>query len=168
MAKRKMSSPSIVLQGLLEEYQITLSQLATDTQMTVSSIRSLISGKSKLDVQTAFRLAKYFGNPMQFWTDLQLAYDVDELKHNSDFQNILKEIPKAKKKKGSAAVDSSKSKKPEKMEKPVASRRRGRPKTPKDNAQNSDSPPMAKKRGRPRKSSTSAPETSLFDSTDLE
>jgi addiction module HigA family antidote len=182
MAKQKVITPSSALQSLLEEYQITPAQLASDAQLSLSSIRALVSGKSKINVQIAFRLAKYFGKPMEFWTDLQLASDVDEVKHNPDFQKILKEIPKAKKKKGRATADESKPKKSKVEEKKA--KPRGRPKanksatpdmtekSPKTKAftkkkdidedplktapiktQGIDSPPMARKRGRPRKNS---------------
>ncbi|MDR2433384.1 MAG: hypothetical protein LBD47_02295 [Treponema sp.] len=182
MAKQKVPAPSFILQSLLEEYQITPAQLASDIQMSLSSTRSLVSGKKKIGVQDAFRLAKYFGKPMQFWTDLQLAYDVNELKGDPDFKEILKEIPKAKKKKGSAAAGVTKPKKPETAEKKTAPR--GRPKMDKSakpdktakqakkkGAAADDSPPSKAsegkaldstsrptgRRGRPRKRSTPLP-----------
>jgi addiction module HigA family antidote len=117
MAKQKVRLPGSVLIEKAAEYQITLSGLANELKLSVSAIRQVSIGKTKISLPVAFRLAKYFNTTVEFWVDLQFAYDVEELKKDSDFQDILKEIPKGKIKKTATPSDSSKSKKKETVDK---------------------------------------------------
>jgi len=40
-------------------------------------INEIIHGKRSVTAETALRLARYFGNSLQFWLDLQMDYDLD-------------------------------------------------------------------------------------------
>jgi hypothetical protein len=43
------------------------------------------------------RLSKYFGTTIQYWVDLQNAYDLAELENDTELNEALKKIQKAKK-----------------------------------------------------------------------
>jgi addiction module HigA family antidote len=112
MAKQKILAPGDVLKEKILEYQLSVRELAQDLKVNPSSIRQITDGKTKISIPVAFRLAKYFNTPVQYWIDLQASYEIAELKKDTDFQTSLREIPKAKKKKVIAApASSAKSKK---------------------------------------------------------
>ena len=48
--------------------------------MSQSSISQLVLKKRNITARTALRLAKYFGNPAEFWLVLQNDYDLEESK----------------------------------------------------------------------------------------
>jgi hypothetical protein len=74
----------------------------------------------------AFRLAKFFGTPAQFWIDTQLEYDILKLKDDKELQDALSSITKVKIRKD--AKSSSSSKKPDVPVKKAAPKRS--PKSP--------------------------------------
>jgi addiction module HigA family antidote len=188
MAKQKNLAPGDVLKEKLAEYQLTIGGLAQELKMNQSSLRQILEGKTKISVPVAFRLAKYFTTPVQYWTDLQSAYEIAELKKDKDFQNALGEIPKAKKKK---VLDSSNFKKSSvsankkaaskealDSEKPSGTRRRGRPSAAAADTDAGAEKPK-RRRGRPPAADTDAgaerpkrrrgrPRAAAFDSVDVE
>jgi addiction module HigA family antidote len=90
--------PGVVFKKFLDDYQLTAAKVADDIKLSQSSIRLLISGKLKISVPIALRLAKYFGNKPEFWIDIQNKYElIESTKNDQDFIEVLKNIPKAKK-----------------------------------------------------------------------
>jgi addiction module HigA family antidote len=133
---KKLSKPADVLLSYLNEYQITISQLAKEIKLSQSIVRQLTMGKAKISLNTAARLAKYFGTTIQFWMDLQSAFDLAELKNDAALNDILKGIVKAKKPKNPPP-------KAEKAEKPAVKKGRAQ------KEQTADAPiPAPAKRGR--------------------
>jgi addiction module HigA family antidote len=94
---KKLSKPADALQSYLKDYQISIAQLAKEIKLSQSIVRQLTMGKAKISLNTAARLAKYFGTTIEFWTDLQYASDRGELKGDAALNDILKDIVKAKK-----------------------------------------------------------------------
>jgi addiction module HigA family antidote len=135
---KKLSKPADALQSYLKEYQVTISQLAKDIKLSQSIVRQLTMGKAKISLNTAARLAKYFGTTQQYWTDLQYAFDLGELKNDAALNDVLKDIIKAKKPK-----DPPKKAAKAKAEKPVA--KKGRAKKEKA----ADAPAPAKRGRKP-------------------
>jgi addiction module HigA family antidote len=89
--------PGIEFKKILDEYNLTPAKIAGDIHLSQSSIRLLLSTKLKVSTPIALRLAKYFGKPVEFWIDLQNAYDVAEAGKDTKLSAILKAVPKAKK-----------------------------------------------------------------------
>jgi addiction module HigA family antidote len=102
MAKKKVPSPEDVLFQFMVDYDLNVNQLSQATNIGPGTIRTIIKGKSKISLQTAFKLAKLFGVTVQFWTDLQQAYDIYMLQQDEDFQEDLSKIVKLKKPKAAA------------------------------------------------------------------
>jgi len=90
-------TPVSVLNDLMEEYQLTSSSLAKEIHISVSAVRLITVGKSKISVATALRLAKFFGQTPDYWLDLQREADLNEAKKDGELQSVLKGISKAKK-----------------------------------------------------------------------
>ena len=82
---------------LLEEFlkPMGLSQVELAEKMGVSypRVNELIHGKRGVSPDTALRLEKLFGMEAQFWLNLQLAWDLYEIKHSSAVKEIQKIKP---------------------------------------------------------------------------
>ena len=98
MAKRQiLLIPGDVLKELLEEYQINITRLANYIGLSVSAVRQIVNNKAKVSLHIAKRLSKYFSTDVEYWINMQHAYDLAELDRDPEFTEILKSIPKAKK-----------------------------------------------------------------------
>jgi addiction module HigA family antidote len=96
MAKQKITAPCDILKNLLEEYQISANKAASDLQLSSSLIRQVLSGTTKISLQVAIRLAKYFNLTPEYWLNLQTQYDLAEIKADAEMTKILNSIQKAK------------------------------------------------------------------------
>jgi addiction module HigA family antidote len=114
MAKKKVPVPADVLKQYMEDYRLSAEQLADGIGLSVGAVRTVLYGKVRISLSSAFRLAKFFGTPAQFWIDTQLAYDIAELQNDQDLQSALGRIVKAKKGKIVASAQ-----KPKKIATPV-------------------------------------------------
>ena len=80
MKRIKNTMPGeILMREFLIPLKITSYRLAKDTRMSATRIDSIIKGKRRITVDTAFRLAHYFGNSVKFWMNLQNGYDIREM-----------------------------------------------------------------------------------------
>ncbi len=53
-------------------------RLARDISVPPRRINEIVHGKRAVTVDTALRLARYFGTSEQFWLNLQARYDLEE------------------------------------------------------------------------------------------
>ena len=90
-------TPALVLQSLMDEYQVNPFSLSKAISLSSSSVRQIVTGKSKISVPTALRLAKFFGHTPDFWLDLQRETELYNAGKDNELQAILKGISKAKK-----------------------------------------------------------------------
>jgi addiction module HigA family antidote len=98
MAKQTSKIPGEVLQkSFLDEYGLSPAKAAEDIGLSQSAVRQILTGKTRISLNAAVRLAKYFGNTFQYWLDLQTQYDLTELQKDTTFQEAVKKIAKAKK-----------------------------------------------------------------------
>jgi addiction module HigA family antidote len=98
MAKQSAKIPGAVLkETFLDEYGLSPAKAAEDTGLSQSAIRQILTGKTRISLNVAVRLAKYFGNTFQYWLDLQTQYDLAELQKDAAFTDAVKKISKAKK-----------------------------------------------------------------------
>jgi len=94
---KSSQTPATVLQSLMDEYQLNPFSLSKAVHLSHSAVRLLVIGKSKVTVPTALRLAKFFDKTPAYWLDLQREADLNEASKDSNLQDILKTITKAKK-----------------------------------------------------------------------
>jgi len=90
-------TPALVLQSLMDEYQVNPFSLSKAISLSSSSVRQIVTGKSKISVPTALRLAKFFGQTPEYWLDLQRETELYNAGKDNELQAILKGISKAKK-----------------------------------------------------------------------
>ncbi|MDR2101478.1 MAG: HigA family addiction module antidote protein [Treponema sp.] len=96
--KQSALVPGTVLkENFLNEYGLSPAKIAEDLGLSQSIIRQILSNKAKISLRIALHLSKYFGNPVQYWIDLQNTYDLAILEGDAELKESLKKIPKAKK-----------------------------------------------------------------------
>ena len=87
-----MTTPSHPGEVLAELYlkPLGMSAIALAKRLNVprTRIERLIKGETSLTVDTAMRLARFFGNTPEFWMNLQRAYDVARARETVDLTDI--------------------------------------------------------------------------------
>lgn len=79
MSKLKNIHPGeILLEEFLLPMQISQTKLATSIGVPPRRINEIVLGKRGITADTALRLAKVFGNSVQFWMGLQDEYELRE------------------------------------------------------------------------------------------
>jgi len=72
-----MEHPGILLkEEFLDEYGISISQLAKSIGVTRTRVNEIVRGKRNITTDTAMRLSLFFGNSVTFWLNLQRHYDL--------------------------------------------------------------------------------------------
>ena len=90
-------TPATVLISLMDEYQLNPFSLSKALKLSPSTARLLVTGKSKITVPVALRLAKLFGQKPSFWLDLQKEADLNEAAKDKKLMAAIKNITKAQK-----------------------------------------------------------------------
>ena len=87
-----MTSPSHPGKVLAELYlkPLDMSAIALSKRLKVprTRIERLVKGETSLTVDTAMRLARFFGNTPEFWMNLQRAYDLARARETVDWTDI--------------------------------------------------------------------------------
>jgi len=81
----------ILLQEFLEPMGITQYRLAKDINVPPRRINEIVQEKRGVTVDTALRLALFFGTSSAFWLGLQIDYDLDMAKLTVE-KKIQKEV----------------------------------------------------------------------------
>jgi addiction module HigA family antidote len=77
MKKLQMATPGeILLEEFLKPYNIAMYQLARDTGMPQTRVSEIVKGRRGITLDTALRLARYFGTSVDFWINLQVRYEI--------------------------------------------------------------------------------------------
>ena len=69
--------PGELLRDELNEIGVSLNELARALRVPMNRISAIVNGKRSITVDTAMRLARYFGTSPQYWLNLQNAYDLE-------------------------------------------------------------------------------------------
>ncbi|MGO4882528.1 MAG: HigA family addiction module antitoxin [Bryobacteraceae bacterium] len=69
--------PGELLRDELGEIGVSLNELARALRVPMNRISAIVNGKRAVTVDTAMRLARYFGTSPQYWLNLQVAYDLE-------------------------------------------------------------------------------------------
>src|SRR5512139_216585 len=80
MAPRKKLPPihpGELLRDELQEIGVSLNELARALRVPMNRISAIVNGKRAISVDTAMRLARYFGTSPQYWLNLQMAYELE-------------------------------------------------------------------------------------------
>jgi addiction module HigA family antidote len=69
--------PGELLRDELGEIGVSLNELGRALRVPMNRISAIVNGKRAITVDTAMRLARYFGTSPQYWLNLQVAYDLE-------------------------------------------------------------------------------------------
>ena len=69
--------PGELLRDELSEIGVSLNELSRALRVPMNRISAIVNGKRAITVDTAMRLARYFGTSPQYWLNLQVAYDLE-------------------------------------------------------------------------------------------
>lgn len=67
----------ILLEDFMKPLGITQYRLAQDLRVTPIRISQIVRGERAITVDTAMRLARYFGTSASVWLRLQVRYDLE-------------------------------------------------------------------------------------------
>jgi addiction module HigA family antidote len=80
MAQRKKLPPihpGELLRDELNEIGVSMNELGCALRVPMNRISAIVNGQRAVSVDTAMRLARYFGTSPQYWLNLQNAYDLE-------------------------------------------------------------------------------------------
>jgi addiction module HigA family antidote len=83
--------PGKILGEELDAMDMSANALALALRIPANRVTGILSGKRGITVDTALRLARYFGNSPQFWLNLQTAYEL-ELAQRTVLPAIRREV----------------------------------------------------------------------------
>jgi addiction module HigA family antidote len=69
--------PGKLLRDELHEIGVSLNELGRALRVPMNRISAIVNGNRAITVDTAMRLARYFGTSPQYWLNLQSAYDLE-------------------------------------------------------------------------------------------
>ncbi len=70
----------ILKEEFLDPFGITAYRLSKETNMPLTRIMEILKKKRKITIDTALRLAAFFGNSVDFWVGIQSEYEIREEK----------------------------------------------------------------------------------------
>lgn len=76
----------ILLHDFMEPAKISQNKLAREIGVPVARINDIIHGKRGITIDTAMRLAKYFGTSPEIWLELQVDYDLKKYKDSDKYK----------------------------------------------------------------------------------
>ena len=80
MAPKKLAPVhpgEILLEEFLVPMEVSQYRLAKDISVSPRRINEIVHGQRSITVDTALRLARYFGTSERFWLNLQTGYDLE-------------------------------------------------------------------------------------------
>ena len=81
--------PGELLKDELQEINVSLNELGRALRVPMNRICAIVNGKRSITVDTAMRLARYFGTSAQYWLNLQNAYDLETANHAEIEREVL-------------------------------------------------------------------------------
>ncbi len=88
---RPIHPGEILLEEFLIPFGVSQYRLAKDIHVPARRINEIVHGTRAVTVDTALRLARYFGTSPQFWLNLQTHYDLR--KAITAGRRITREVP---------------------------------------------------------------------------
>jgi antitoxin HigA-1 len=82
----------ILLEEFLKPLKISQSVLSRDLDVPLQRINQIVLGKRAITVDTALRLAKYFGTTPELWLNLQSRYDLETARDSNLIETIEKTV----------------------------------------------------------------------------
>jgi len=82
----------ILLEECMEPLEISRNKLANALCVPAQRIGQIVKGQRSITVDTAMRLAKFFGTTPHYWLNLQQRYDLEIAKDDNLAARIDREV----------------------------------------------------------------------------
>lgn len=94
--------PGEVLQrDFLAPLDLSPHALALELRVPMSRVYDLVRGRRNVTPDTAVRLARYFGTSVEFWLELQMAWDLERVRvHLKDELALIRPQAERRQKRG--------------------------------------------------------------------
>lgn len=69
--------PGEHLKEFLDDYGLTMNQLAKGLQVPANRIAAIVNGTRGITAETALRLGYYFGTSAEMWINMQTHYEME-------------------------------------------------------------------------------------------
>lgn len=76
--------PGEHLADFMSDFDVNLYNLANALEVPAGQIGQILEGKDNLSMELAIKLARFFGNRLQFWLMLQNSYALEKASENID------------------------------------------------------------------------------------
>ena len=86
--------PGELLRDELTEIGVSLNELARALRVPMNRISAIVNGKRAIAVDTAMRLARYFGMSPRYWLNLQIACDIEVAGQEIQAQIEMEVLPR--------------------------------------------------------------------------
>jgi addiction module HigA family antidote len=86
--------PGVLLRDELSEIGVSLNELARALRVPMNRISAIVNGRRAITVDTAMRLARYFGTSPQYWLNLQIAYDIEVAGQETQLRIEIEVLPR--------------------------------------------------------------------------
>jgi addiction module HigA family antidote len=80
------------MEEFLKPLGISQNTLSRDLDVPLQRINQIVLGKRSISVDTALRLAKYFGTTPELWLNLQSRYDLETARDSKLMETIEKTV----------------------------------------------------------------------------
>lgn len=82
----------ILLEEFLKPAGISQYRLAKDAGISYQRVNDVVHGRRQVSLDTAFRLARYFGTSAGVWVNLQARWDTWHFENSEKFKAIQKDV----------------------------------------------------------------------------
>lgn len=82
----------ILLEDFMKPLGLSQSRLALELRIPLQRLHELVHGKRAVSVDTAARLARYFGTSAQVWLNLQARYEMERAEDQGLFERIARDV----------------------------------------------------------------------------
>lgn len=87
------SSPGkILLREFIQPLALTQYRVAKEAGISHPTMSAIVNNRRPIGIETALRLARYFGTTAQFWLNLQSNYDLRMARRQKLDQRIAREV----------------------------------------------------------------------------
>lgn len=82
----------ILIEEFLKPSGVSQNRLALDLNIPVTRVNQIVKGTRGVSMDTAMRLARYFGTTPVFWLNLQTRYELDVAEDERAWDKIVREV----------------------------------------------------------------------------
>jgi len=94
MPMKNPPHPGLLVKDNLEDLGLSIAEAAAGLHVTRQQLYKVVRGQSAITPEMALRLEKAFGGPADWWTRMQAAYDLAQVRMHKALPDIRRFKPK--------------------------------------------------------------------------